>query len=166
MCFHFWSGFSVPHPDLFFLLLWQMSALFSVPAVFLVLVRWHLLCALCARARSLTYARRITTAKHPTASSSTTTRELSGQALQKVNQLKHQETVFISCFALLQMSQEGDRGCCICGPFSTWNYWRYAFFFILYWNKNIYGDIPKPAKCFENDICIKGSINIIFIKKC
>lgn len=38
--------------------------------------------------------------------------------------LKHQRVIFISSFVLLQMSQEGGGGCCICGPFSTCKYWR------------------------------------------
>lgn len=62
----------------------QMSVTSLVPAVFLEQLPWHLLCALCAKARSLSFARRTTTAKHPTASPSTTAREPSGQTKQNI----------------------------------------------------------------------------------
>lgn len=61
----------------------QTSVPFSVPAVFLELLPWRHLCALCAKARSPTFARRITTVRHPTVSPSTTAKGPSGQPQQK-----------------------------------------------------------------------------------
>lgn len=63
----------------------QTSVPSSVPAVFLELQPWHLLCALSVKARNLTFARRITTVKHPTVSPTTTAREPSGQPLPKID---------------------------------------------------------------------------------
>lgn len=65
----------------------QTSVPFSMPAVFLELLPWHQVCALCAKARSPTFARRIITVKRPTVSPSTTAKGPSGQAQQMINKL-------------------------------------------------------------------------------
>lgn len=66
----------------------QTSVAFSEPAAFLVPLPWRHLCALCAKVKSPTVSRRITTARRLTASLSTTAKEPSGQ---------EQLTVHICC---------------------------------------------------------------------
>lgn len=61
----------------------QTSARFSVPAASLEPLLWRRHSAPCAEARSLTSARRITTAKRPTASPSTAAKGPSGQPQQR-----------------------------------------------------------------------------------
>lgn len=57
----------------------QTSVVFLEPAAFLVPLPWHHHCALCARVKSPTVSRRITTAKRLTASLSTAAKGPSGQ---------------------------------------------------------------------------------------
>lgn len=112
----------------------QTSATFSVPAAFLEPLPSRHTCALCARARSPTSARRTTTAKRPTLSPSTTTKGPSGEPPQwtlqlAVFQIYRASTagilnVSVASFVLSQMSQEWSSRCCFCGPFSAWKHWR------------------------------------------
>lgn len=88
---HLWSS----SPLTCFSPLEQTSVPFSVPAAFLEPLPWHHHSALCAKARSPTFARRITTAKRPTVSPSTTAKGPSGKPKQTTSQL----TMHICCIS-------------------------------------------------------------------
>lgn len=106
----------------------QTSLAFSEPAAFLVPLPWRHLCALCAKVKSPTVSRRITTVRRLTANLSTTARGPSGQG-QRTKHLffpqdcKPSTMETFNAFTGSQMSQERSRRCCFCGPFSSGKYW-------------------------------------------
>lgn len=87
----------------------QMSVRFSVPAASLELLLWRRHSAPCAEARSLTSARRITTAKHPTASPSTAAKGPSGQP-----QRRNLSTDNVQLHFKREQTLNGSRGLFFC----------------------------------------------------